>query len=124
VTSTLATRVGRRITRLVVGLVIAGTACTAAAGRGTGDGGSARILPPVTSVDRDGPFAVVIDEGVGPSREAWIFRPGDLDQLGRPHPVFLWGPGAGATPASYRDHLSRIASHGFGLLDRFDRKRQ
>jgi hypothetical protein len=71
------------------------------------------ILPPVESVDANGPFAVAIDEATGPGGEAWVYRPADLDRLGIPHPVFVWGPGAGATPASYRDHLTRIASHGF-----------
>jgi hypothetical protein len=74
---------------------------------------STGILPAVTSVDVDGPFAVEIDRDTGPTSEAWVYRPANLNQLGAPHPVFVWGPGAGATPESYRDHLTRIASHGF-----------
>lgn len=65
------------------------------------------------SVDAAGPFAVATDEGTGPTGQAWVYRPADLDALAHTHPVFIWGPGAGATPASYRDHLTRIASHGF-----------
>lgn len=95
------------------------TLLTGCGGLGSGPSGPGdliepgRILPSVGSVDADGPFAVTIDEDTGPIGEAWVYRPADLDELGAPYPVFVWGPGAGATPASYRDHLTRIASHGF-----------
>ncbi len=71
------------------------------------------VLPPVSSVDRDGPFATTIERNTGPRRNGWVARPATLGQNGIKHPVFIWGPGAGSTPSSYEDHMRRIASHGF-----------
>ena len=71
------------------------------------------VLPPVSSIETDGPFAVTIDMNTGPARSGWVARPTNLGQNGIKHPVFIWGPGAGATPSSYEFHLRRIASHGF-----------
>ncbi|QJD58756.1 hypothetical protein HG264_07465 [Pseudomonas sp. gcc21] len=70
-------------------------------------------LPPVSSVERDGPYQVTIDKNTGPSRQGWVARPATLGENGVQHPIFIWGPGAGSTPSSYEDHLRRIASHGF-----------
>lgn len=78
-----------------------------------GGGGGGGTLPPVTSVETNGPFAVTITQSTGPTRAGWLVRPTNLGQNGLRHPVFVWGPGAGATPSSYQDHLTRIASHGF-----------
>jgi hypothetical protein len=78
---------------------------------GTDPGGS--VLPPVSSIETDGPFATTIDMSTGPTRSGWLVRPTTLGQNGLRHPVFVWGPGAGATPSSYEFHLRRIASHGF-----------
>lgn len=69
-------------------------------------------LPPVTSVDTDGPFKVTIEQGVGPNK-GWIARPANLGQDGVKHPIFTWGCGGGSQPSQYRDHLNRLASHGF-----------
>ncbi|MET0341249.1 MAG: hypothetical protein ABW252_09610 [Polyangiales bacterium] len=74
--------------------------------------GGGRTLPPVTSVDGNGPFAVTIDQNVGPNR-GWVVRPTDLGKDGIKHPIFIWGAGAGTNASNYRDHLSRWASHGF-----------
>lgn len=71
------------------------------------------VLPPVTSVNVDGPFSTTIDTNTGPAGRGSVFRPTTLGANGLKHPVFIWGPGAGATPASYDFHLRRIASHGF-----------
>jgi hypothetical protein len=71
-----------------------------------------RMLPQVGSVDADGPYAVTIDQNVGPNR-GWIVRPTDLGKQGVKHPIFIWGAGAGTNASNYRDHLSRWASHGF-----------
>jgi hypothetical protein len=70
-------------------------------------------LPPVNDVNVDGPFSTAVDTATGPTRAGSVFRPTTLGANGLKHPVFIWGPGAGATPASYDFHLRRIASHGF-----------
>ncbi|MBN1699867.1 MAG: hypothetical protein JW881_20320 [Spirochaetales bacterium] len=76
----------------------------------TGEG----TLPPVNSVETDGPFPVTIDKNTGPSGNAWIVRPSSLGSNGlNRHPVFLWGPGAGSDASWYETILRRIASHGF-----------
>jgi len=69
-------------------------------------------LPPVTSVEVNGPFPVTIEQNVGPNR-GWVVRPTNLGQNGLKHPIFTWGAGAGTNASNYRDHLTRIASHGF-----------
>jgi hypothetical protein len=78
---------------------------------GTDPGGG--VLPPVSSIETDGPFSTTIEMNTGPARSGWVVRPTTLGQNGLRHPVFVWGPGAGATPSSYEFHLRRIASHGF-----------
>ena len=78
---------------------------------GTDPGGP--VLPPVSSIETDGPFATTIDMNAGSGRAGWVVRPTALGQNGMRHPVFVWGPGAGATPGSYEFHLRRLASHGF-----------
>lgn len=78
-----------------------------------GGGGGGGTLPPVSSVDADGPFTVTIDTATGPTRDAWVVRPTTLGGNGLKHPVFVWGPGAGTGPAEYEFHLRRLASHGF-----------
>ena len=72
-------------------------------------------LPAVDSVDKDGPFTVVIDKNVGTSRKAWVIRPAELGSQGvDKHPIYIWGPGGGEPDATkYEDILRRIASHGF-----------
>jgi hypothetical protein len=72
-----------------------------------------RILPPVDSVDGDGPFDVTIDQNAGGS---WVFHPTDLGADGLKHPLFVWGTGAGAVPSQYTDHFNRMASHGFVII--------
>ncbi|WP_161812172.1 poly(ethylene terephthalate) hydrolase family protein [Steroidobacter agaridevorans] len=71
------------------------------------------VLPPVSSIETDGPFSTTIDMNAGSGRSGWVVRPTTLGQNGLRHPVFVWGPGAGATPSSYEFHLRRLASHGF-----------
>jgi len=84
------------------------------AGPGTPDAGpgGGGTLPPVTNLDADGPYAVTIEQNAGPNR-GWIARPTNLGQNGVKHPIFSWGCGGGSQPSQYRDHLNRIASHGF-----------
>lgn len=80
------------------------------AGSPPSSGGS--ILPPVDSVDADGPFQTAIDKG----NDYWVFRPSDLGQNGLKHPIFVWGTGATAVPEQYTDHFTRMASHGFVIV--------
>jgi hypothetical protein len=70
-------------------------------------------LPPVSSVDADGPFATNAATNTGPARAGWVVHPATLGANGLKHPVFIWGPGAGTGPSNYDFHLRRIASHGF-----------
>lgn len=79
----------------------------------TGTPPTGGTLPPVNSVDTDGPFATTVTQSTGPSRNAWVVRPTTLGANGLKHPVFIWGPGAGTGPAEYEFHLRRLASHGF-----------
>ena len=92
----------------------AGTGPATDAGTTRPDAGSSAggKLPPVTSVDANGPFETVIEMNVGPNR-GWVVRPKDLGKDGLKHPIFTWGAGAGTNASNYRDHLTRIASHGF-----------
>lgn len=82
------------------------------------DGGipDASILPPVTSVEAEGPFATSIEQNVGPGNGSWVFYPTELGKDGLLHPVFGWGPGAMTGPAEYEEHLRKIASHGFVVI--------
>jgi hypothetical protein len=74
----------------------------------------AAVLPPVSSVETNGPFATTIDKYTGPTLQAWVVRPSTLGSQGvSQHPIFIWGPGAGTGPSNYEDHLRRWASHGF-----------
>ncbi|GAB1258207.1 hypothetical protein NBRC116494_27090 [Aurantivibrio plasticivorans] len=75
-----------------------------------GGGGS---LPPVSSVERNGPFATTMDRSTGPGRDGWVGRPTNIGQDGIKHPVLIWGPGAGTGPEDYEFFLDRMASHGF-----------
>jgi hypothetical protein len=74
--------------------------------------GGGGTLPPVSSVDADGPFATTVTSSSGPGR-GWVVRPTTLGANGLKHPIFIWGPGAGTGPSNYEFHLRRIASHGF-----------
>ncbi len=91
---------------------VAGSGGSAGTGAGgTGGGGGDCFLPPVTSVDMAGPYAVTVDQMAGAN--SWVFRPTELGKDGVKHPIFVWGTGATALPSRYVDHLTRIASHGF-----------
>ena len=71
-------------------------------------------LPPVTSLDARGPFAVTVDQRGGSN--TWIFRPTNLGQNGVKHPIFVWGTGATSVPRQYTDHFTHVASHGFVVI--------
>jgi hypothetical protein len=71
-------------------------------------------LPPVTSTDVNGPFAVTVDPNGGTG--TYVFRPTQMGQGGVKHPIFVWGTGATSTPSQYRDHFTRMASHGIVVI--------
>src|SRR5262249_35920213 len=83
----------------------------AAAASDASTGAGMGTLPPVMSVDMDGPFAVTIDVNAGAN--SWVFRPMELGKGGVKHPIFVWGTGATSVPMQYTDHFTRVASHGF-----------
>lgn len=74
----------------------------------------AGALPPVDSVEKDGPFAVTVDMNAGAN--SWVFRPTDLGKDGVKHPIFVWGTGATSVPSQYMMHFTRVASHGFVVI--------
>lgn len=71
------------------------------------------LPPPPDGVGADGPFETTQDLASGPRGDSGVFYPSDLGRDGLRHPIFVWGCGGGSSPASYADHLNRIASHGF-----------
>jgi hypothetical protein len=71
-------------------------------------------LPKVTSTETNGPYAVTVDQRAGAN--SWVFRPTDLGKDGVKHPIFVWGTGATSVPSQYRDHFTRMASHGFVII--------
>jgi hypothetical protein len=79
----------------------------------TGNVAPAPKLPPVTSVDADGPFKTTQDLAAGPNGQSGLFYPTELGKDGLQHPIFLFGCGGSSTPSQYVDHMNRIASHGF-----------
>lgn len=96
----------------------AGAMAPAGGSGGAGGGGAAdaaRTLPAVTSLSMDGPFAVTVDQQGG--GDSVIIRPTELGKDGAKHPVFVFGNGATATPNSYTQQMSRIASHGFIVMN-------
>jgi len=86
-----------------------------AGGAAAGDADAARSLPPVTSLEMDGPFEVTVDQRGGAN--SWVIRPTELGKDGAKHPVFIFGNGATATPNSYTMQMSRIASHGIIVVN-------
>lgn len=68
---------------------------------------------PAADPAKNGPFATVTEEMVGPGMAYTMFRPKDLN--GR-HPVITWGNGTGTTPPTYRTLLTLYASHGFIVI--------
>jgi Chlorophyllase enzyme len=69
-----------------------------------------------------GPFETVTETEVGPLAGEGedgepvaftVFRPADLTESGRCHPIVTWGNGTGSNPSLYRVLLNHLASHGF-----------
>ena len=73
---------------------------------------SGGVLPPVDSVEEDGPFEAMTDTS-GPHH---VWRPSELGKDGVKHPIFVWGTGAGATPTRYNDFFIRFATHGIVVV--------
>lgn len=72
-----------------------------------------------------GPFETVTEMNVGPLAGEGedgepvaftLFRPADLDESGRCHPVITWGNGTGSSPSLYGVLLKHLASHGFIVI--------
>jgi predicted dienelactone hydrolase len=69
----------------------------------------AGTFPSVTSFSAPGPFSTTIDRPAN----CTVFRPATLGQGGVTHPVILWGNGTTASPSTYSELLTHLASHGF-----------
>jgi hypothetical protein len=80
---------------------------------GSGDRGT---LPPITDPTQMGPFGIVETDKTGPMGNYTVIAPKELGQGGVKHPILIWGPGAGSTPAIYQTLLNQIASHGFVVV--------
>jgi hypothetical protein len=92
------------------------------------DGGTACTVGawPAADPSVTGPFATTTENNVGPAAGQGadggapvaftLFRPTDLAQGGRCHPVITWGNGTGTTPSIYRVLLTHLASHGFVVI--------
>ncbi|MFT3926653.1 MAG: hypothetical protein QM778_29180 [Myxococcales bacterium] len=80
-------------------------------GDATGDGdASGSVFPDVKDFAAKGSFSVT----TGPNPAGCtIYRPSTLGEMGRRHPVILWGNGTGTTPVVYDGVLRHWASHGF-----------
>jgi Chlorophyllase enzyme len=72
-----------------------------------------------------GPFSVVTENDVGPTAGEddegnptafTLFRPEELGEAGRCHPVITWGNGTSANPSLYKVLLGHLASHGFVVI--------
>jgi hypothetical protein len=95
----------------------AGAAAAAGSGGTSGTTAAAAVqLPSVTSVDMAGPFQTTQNMAGGPRGQSGLFYPSTLGEGGLEHPIFLWGCGGGAQPATYAAQLTRIASHGFVVV--------
>ena len=91
----------------------AGASMPGANDAATSEPTSAPRLPPVSSVEMDGPFTTAVDERAGPGRAGLVVRPAMLGANGLKHPIFIWGPGRGTRVRDYETLMRRIASHGF-----------
>jgi hypothetical protein len=87
----------------------------------SGDGGNADgstspfpQLPRVTTTDGPGPFTSVVKVMNTPPG-GWLIYPMNIGMGGMKHPLFVFGPGAGTTPATYdmEGHWDRYGSYGF-----------
>lgn len=94
---------------------VAGASEMAAAGSGQ-SAAAGGALPKVANTDGPGPFETSVDLRGGPRGQSGVFRPDELGHEGLLHPVFIWGCGGMATPSSYMDELTQIASHGFVVI--------
>jgi hypothetical protein len=87
-----------------------------------GDGGGARAdaraidWPAVTDFAAAGPFATTRDKNVGPNAAYDVFRPGQLGQEGRKHPIISWANGTLFALDKYQMLLLHWASHGFVVI--------
>jgi hypothetical protein len=70
----------------------------------------ARAFPPVEDLASDGPFDTDTSRE-GPNCTVW--RPADLGEDGRRHPVILWANGTGGPSFVYQAAFVKWASHGF-----------
>jgi hypothetical protein len=73
-------------------------------------------LPAISDPTMMGPFGIVETDKTGPMSNYTIIAPKELGQGGVKHPILIWGPGAGSTPAIYQTLLNHIASHGFVVV--------
>ena len=72
-------------------------------------------LPRVTTTDGPGPFTSVVKVMNTPPG-GWMIYPTDIGKGGMKHPLFIFGPGGGTTPATYDQmgmHWDRYGSYGF-----------
>jgi hypothetical protein len=93
-----------------------GTASAGAGGAAAPASGNTGTLPAITDPIMKGPFEITETDNVGPMNNYTTIEPKNLGQDGIKHPILIWGPGAGSTPAIYQMLLNHIASHGFVIV--------
>ncbi len=97
------------------------------AGAAGASGGSCTVGGwPAADPAAAGPFATVTETNVGPQAGQGadggapvaftMFRPMELGDGGRCHPVVTWGNGTGSNPSLYKVLLNHLASHGFVVI--------
>jgi len=72
-------------------------------------------LPRVTTTNGPGPYKEVVKVKSTPPG-GWLIYPKDIGKDGVKHPIFIFGPGGGTTPATYETsgkHWDRYGSYGF-----------
>jgi hypothetical protein len=78
--------------------------------------GDTGTLPPITDPSMPGHYTPNETDNVGPNGDYTTIEPKELGEEGVKHPILIWGPGAGSTPAIYQVLLEHIASHGFVVV--------
>ncbi|HEY0707127.1 MAG TPA: hypothetical protein VGG33_10025 [Polyangia bacterium] len=79
-------------------------------------GPAAPAWPPVPDYGARGPFAITRESNTGPSRVYDVFRPTQLGEGGRKHPIISWANGTLFDIPSYLRLLEHWASHGFVVI--------
>ncbi|HEY0711567.1 MAG TPA: hypothetical protein VGF45_02770 [Polyangia bacterium] len=76
----------------------------------------AAIWPTITDYGTRGPYPITRESNTGPGRGYDVFRPAQLGEGGRKHPVISWANGTLFDIPDYLPLLEHWASHGFVVV--------